>query len=78
MLTKILSRRHTAVTITDVSYADDIAIITNKIEQAQEFLTSIEIETEKIVMKLNSNKTEVIVFNHSIPVSIYTQNTIQH
>ena len=29
MLTKRISRRHPAVTITDVSYADDIAILTN-------------------------------------------------
>ena len=34
MLTKILNIRHPAITITSLSYADDIAIITNQIEQA--------------------------------------------
>ena len=48
MITKILSRRYPAVTITELSYAGDIAIITNQIEQAQEFLISIEIKTENI------------------------------
>ena len=73
MLIKILSRRHPSVTITELSYAYDIADITNQIEQAQEFLTNINIETEKIRLKLNSNKTEVMVFNHQIPVLIYLQ-----
>ena len=56
MLTKRLSRRNPSVTITYLSNADDIAIITNQIEQAQEFLTSVEFETKKIGLKLNSNK----------------------
>ena len=75
MLTIILIRRYPAVTITDLRYEDYIAIITNKIKQAHEFLTSIEIETEKIGIKLNSNTTEVIV----IPFQFqYTRNnTIQ-
>ena len=77
MLTKRLSRRHPAVTTTHLSYADNIAINTNQIEQAQEFFTSIEIETEKIGLKLNSNKTEVMVFNHTIPVSKYSQEPLQ-
>ena len=56
MLIIRLSRRHPAVTINYLSYTDEIAIITNQIEQEQEFLTSIDIETEKIGLKLNSNK----------------------
>ena len=39
MLIKRLRRRHPAVTITCLIYADDIAIITNQIRLAQEFLT---------------------------------------
>ena len=73
MLSERLSRRYPAVTSTYLSYADGIAFITNQIEQAQEFLTRIEIETEKIGLRLNSNKTEVMVFNHLIPVSIYSK-----
>ena len=78
MLTKRLSRRHQVVTITGLSYADDTAINTNQIERAQEFLTSIKIEIEKIGLQLNSNKREVMVINHSILVSIYSQehNTV--
>ena len=68
MLTKRLCRRYPAVTITYLSYADDIAIITIEIEKAQEFLTSIEIETD-----INWIKTKVMVLNDPIPVAIYSQ-----
>ena len=59
-----------------ISYEDDIDMITNQLEQAHEFLTSIEIETEKIGLELTSNKTEVMVFNHPITVSVYSQENI--
>ena len=42
------SRRHHPVVITDTDFADDIAITTEEIHQAQEMLASAEFEAAKI------------------------------
>ena len=68
------SRRHPPVTLTDIDFADDIALISEEIEQAQEMLTRVEIETLKIGLHLNEKKTEVMAFGHGILIKIKTKN----
>ena len=57
------SRRRHSVAIIDTDFADDIAITTTQIHQAQEMLASVELEAVKIGLHLNSKKTEVMHFN---------------
>ena len=52
-----------SVVITDLSYADDIALISQELYQAQERLHRVEIEAGKIGLTLNTRKTEAIGYN---------------
>ena len=58
-LTERRCSRELAVVITDLNYADDIALIS----QAQELLQRVELEAGKIGLTLNTSKTEVIGYN---------------
>ena len=57
------SRRYPAKTETDLDFADDIALLSNDISQAQELLTAVEQESMKIGLTLNSDKTKFISLN---------------
>ena len=59
-LTERRFSREPAVVITDLSYADDIALISQELYQAQELLQRVELEAGKIGLTLNTRKTEVI------------------
>ena len=56
--------------LTNLNYADDIALVSQQIEQAQQLLTSIETKVANIGIQLNSKKTEVMTYNHTLPVNI--------
>ena len=73
-LEKRRSRRHPPVTITDTDFADDIALISEEIEQAQEMLTCVETETLRIGLHLNEKKTEVMAFGPIPLIKIKTKN----
>ena len=51
------SRRHPAVVLTDLDYADDISLLSNHMEQAQELLSRVESECAKVGLRLNAKKT---------------------
>ena len=68
------SRRHHPVILTDTDFADDIAITTEEISQAQEMLKCIEIEAAKVGLHLNAKKTEVMHFNQEGDATIKTRN----
>ena len=57
------SRRFPAVVLSDLGYADDISLISDRVEQAQELLTRVETECAKVGLRLNAKKTEVITYN---------------
>ena len=63
-LTKRWSRRHPPVTITDLDFADDIALISEEIAEAQEMLNRVETETLRIGLHLNEKKTEIMINEH--------------
>lgn len=48
------SRRQHSTVITDIDFADDIALITEDMKQAQEILTRVNIESGKIGLNLNA------------------------
>ena len=64
MLCKSRSRRHLAVVITDTHYADDIALLSDSIEQAELLLHQVESAAKLIGLHINETKTEYMVFNH--------------
>ena len=57
------SRRFPAVVLTDLGYADDISLISDRGEHEQELLTRVETEFAKVGLRLNAKKTEVITYN---------------
>ena len=65
------SRRHPAVIVTDLDFADDIALLSSEIEQAQELISRLETEAKKVGLHLNAKKTEVMAFNHN-PAPVIT------
>ncbi|XP_014779467.1 uncharacterized protein LOC106875731 [Octopus bimaculoides] len=64
------SRQHQAVTVTDLDYADDLALLTERTDQAQEVLSRLEQESGKVGLYCNANETELQVFNHEMPASV--------
>ena len=66
------SRRKPAVAISDLSYANDTALISEEIEQAQELLYRIEMIASEIGLQLNSKKTKIMAFAQTNPVNIFT------
>ncbi len=58
------SRRVPAIIVTDLLFADDIALISEEIEQAQELLNRVETEAAKVGLHMNTKKTEVMAYNH--------------
>ena len=64
-LTKKRSRRHTAKTITDADYANDIAILANTPNQAETLLHSLERAAEGIGLHVNAHKTEYMCYNQT-------------
>ena len=57
------SRRVPAVVLADLDYADDISLMSDRVEQAQELLIRVETECAKVGLRLNAKKTEVITYN---------------
>ena len=64
------SHRNPAINITDLDFADDLALLMEEIKQAQEVLTRLENEAEKVGLFCNAKKTELQVFNHEFPVDV--------
>ncbi|CAL8344139.1 unnamed protein product [Lota lota] len=49
--------------LTDLGYTDDISLISDRVEQAQQFLTRVETECATVGLRLKAKKTEVITNN---------------
>ncbi|XDV26400.1 hypothetical protein PO909_030130 [Leuciscus waleckii] len=62
-LTPRKSSRHPAVVLTDLDYADDISLLSDNMEQAQELLHRVELECTKVGLRVNAKKTEVMTYN---------------
>ena len=69
-LSKRRSRRIGPEMITDLDFADDIALIASEIQHAQELLTRLESESDKVGLHLNAGKTEVMMVNQETPTNI--------
>ena len=56
--------------VTDLDFADDLALITEETEQAQEVLKRLEQEAGKVGLHCNAKKTEIQTFNHDTPIIV--------
>ena len=57
------SRRVQAKTITDLDFADDIALISDLVSEAQELLLAVEKECNEVGLKINAPKTQFMSYN---------------
>ena len=71
------SKRNAEITITDLDFADDLAILTEEVDQAQEMLIRLESEVEKVGLHCNAKKNELQVYNHDLPVNIRVSSGAQ-
>ena len=69
-LAKERSRRYSAQTITDVDYADDIALLANTPAQVKTLLHSLERAAAGIGHHVNAHKMEYMCFNQRADISI--------
>ena len=62
------SRRNAGVNITDVEFVDDLVIVAGEVrgtkDQAQEVLSHLEQEAERVGLYCNAKGTELQIFNH--------------
>ena len=68
------SRRHNPDVITDLDFADDIALVTEELEQAQDFLYCVQENAAMIGLHPNSDKTEFMSFNQVQDTVLKTVN----
>ena len=68
------SRRVGPEVITDFDFADDIALLSEEIEQAQELLSRVETSVGKVGLRMNASKTKYMSFNHKGNISIQTND----
>ena len=66
------SRRVPSINVTDLCFADDIALLVNELQQAQELLQLVENEAAKVGLHVNGPKTELMSFNQDMLLSIKT------
>ena len=64
------SQRVPPTIVTDLDSADDLALITEETEQAQEVLTRLEQEAGKVGLHCNAKKTEIRAFNYDTPITV--------
>ena len=66
------SRRHPKEVLADLDFADDIALLSDEIEQAQELLLRVENECKKVGLGLNAKKTKCLAYNIQNPIPLHT------
>ena len=67
------SRRIGPQIVSDLDFADDIALLSEEISSAQRFLYNLENEANKVGLHLNNSKTEVMIFNQEYDTPIRTK-----
>ena len=62
-LRKRKTRRVPPITITDMDFADDIALVSEDIKEAQEMLTQVEKSAKRVGLSMNIGKTKYMSYN---------------
>ena len=71
-LEKIKSKRVGPEVITDFDFADDVALLSEEIQQAQELLSRVETSVGKVGLRMNTSKTKYMSLNHNENINIQT------
>ena len=74
------SRRHPSQHVTDLDYADDMALISDTLAKAQELLSSLEIASTRVGMFLNAKKTKYMTINVDVnhpPVTAHNGKVLE-
>ena len=71
------SRRYPAQTITDVNYADDIALLANTPAEVPTLLHSLERAAAGIGLHVNAHKTEYMCFNQTGDISTLNSSSLK-
>ena len=58
--------------MTDLDFADDIALLSEEIQQAQKLLQSVETSVGKVGLKMNAGKTKYMAFNQKESICLKT------
>ena len=58
--------------LADLDFADDIALLSDEIAQAQELLLTVEKECKKVGLVLNAKKTKSVAYNIDNPTPLHT------
>ena len=58
-LEKAKSRRHRALCVTDIDYADDIALRSDSVDKAEKLLHNVEMAAKLIGLHINEKKTTI-------------------
>ena len=64
-------------TITDADYADDIALLANRPNQAETLLHSLERDAAGIGLHVNAHKTEFMCFNQKGDISTLDRTSLK-
>ena len=62
-MTPARSRRYPAEKVTDADFADDLALLSNTIDEAQQMLTSLEEAAGAVGLIMNESKTKYMSIN---------------
>ena len=61
-----VGRRYPAEVITDLDFADDIALLSDTLTEAQELLQRVEEQALTVGLHIKSEKTKVMKYNHNV------------
>ena len=73
-LTRRQSRRVGPEVVTDFDFADDIALLSEEMYQAQELLQRVETSVAKVGLKMNASKTKFMLFNQNRKSNLQTND----
>ena len=59
-----------------MDFADDIALLSDAIEQAQELLLRVETECNKVGLRLNGPKTKYLAYNTDVHTPLHTRDGV--
>ena len=72
-LEKAKSKTHSALCVTDIDYADDIALLSDSVDKAEKLLHNVEMAAKLIGLHINEKKTQYMTFNQN-PSKLTTIN----
>ena len=64
------SRKMSPLNITDLDFADDTALLSDTVSQAQELLDKVEHAAFQVGLHMNTKKTQFLAFNHPQDIPI--------